>query len=75
MQWQNLVTLMPNCLYTYVTQSYGVCMGKNRKTCEENFLADMAFHGLLQVTKDLVPLVTKDDQQGFCQHVENTVKT
>jgi len=49
-------------------------MGKNRKTCVENFLADMAIQGLLQVTKDLVPLVTKDDQQGFCQHVKDTVK-
>jgi hypothetical protein len=37
------------------------------------FLTDTAIQGL-QVTKDLVPLVTKDDQQGFCQHVENIVK-
>lgn len=65
---------MSNCLHTYVTQSYGVCMGKNRETCVENFIADMDIQGLLQVTKDSVLLVTKDDQQGFCQHVENIVK-
>jgi len=49
-------------------------MGKNRETCVENFIADMDIQGLLQVTKDSVLLVTKDDQQGFCQHVENIVK-
>jgi len=34
----------------------------------------MNIQGLLQVTKDLVLLVTKDDQQGFCQHAENIIK-
>jgi len=65
---------MSNCLHTYVAQSYGVCMGKNRETCVENFIADMNIQGLLQVTQDSVSLVTKDDQLGFCQHAENIVK-
>lgn len=49
-------------------------MGKNRDTRVENFIADMNIQGLLQVTQDLVSLVTKDDQQGFCQHAENNIK-
>jgi len=31
----------------------------------KNFIADMNIQGLLQVTKDSVSLVTKDDQHGF----------
>ena len=34
----------------------------------------MHFQKLLQVTKDLVWLVTKDDQQGYWKHVENIQK-
>ena len=34
----------------------------------------MHFQKLLQVTKDLMWLVTKDDQQGYRKHVENIQK-
>ena len=37
----------------------------------ENNTAGMHFQKLLQVTKDLLWLVTKNDQQGYWKHVEN----
>jgi hypothetical protein len=41
---------------------------------ESNVTADMNLQKLLQVTKDQVLHVTKDDCQGHCTHIENTEK-
>ena len=40
----------------------------------ENNIAGMHFQKLLQVTKDFVWLVTKDEQQGYWEHVADIQK-
>jgi hypothetical protein len=40
------------------------------RTSNSNVTGDLSLQKVLQVTKDAVALVTKEDWEGFCRHTE-----
>jgi transposase len=43
---------------------------KIKRIVRENVTRDLSLQKSLQVTKDVVALVTKEDWEGFCRHTE-----
>ena len=69
-----IMVMQFSCLHTWDLNLMSSHEPKLKRLMHHNITVGVHLRKLLQVTNELVWLVTKDDQQGYWKHVENIQK-